>query len=107
MPPPAHPVDSAPRLIALDWGTSALRAYLLGDDGTVLESRGEPWGIMQLPQGGFAGAFRHITRDWMTRAPGVPVLASGMVGSAQGWVNVPYCAAPAGTAELARAIVRV
>jgi 2-dehydro-3-deoxygalactonokinase len=93
------------RLIALDWGTSALRAYLLGDGGGVLETRVEPWGIMQLPAGGFAAAFDQVTSGWRASAPGAPVIASGMVGSAQGWADAPYCPSPAGAAELAGALV--
>ncbi len=41
------PADlSATRLVALDWGTSSLRAYRLGDGGSVLELRHRPWGIL-------------------------------------------------------------
>jgi 2-dehydro-3-deoxygalactonokinase len=93
------------RLIALDWGTSALRAYLLGTDGVVLASRAEAWGIMRLPSGGFPAAFAAVTDEWRRLAPAIPVIACGMVGSAQGWVEAPYCPAPAGAAELARALV--
>jgi 2-dehydro-3-deoxygalactonokinase len=107
MTPAAGSADVARRLIALDWGTSALRAYLLGDGGVVLASRSEPWGIMQLPQGDFAAAFRGVTDEWLSQSSDVQVLAAGMIGSAQGWVEVPYCPAPAGVAELARSIVRV
>ncbi|MDB4882426.1 MAG: 2-keto-3-deoxy-galactonokinase [Gemmatimonadetes bacterium] len=106
MPPSVPSADGAARLIALDWGTSALRAYLLGDDAVVLDSRSEPWGIMQLPEGGFGVAFRRVTQDWLARAPNAGVLAAGMVGSAQGWQEVPYCAAPAGVEELARSVAR-
>jgi 2-dehydro-3-deoxygalactonokinase len=100
--------DGDPRalLIALDWGTSALRAYLMGVNGAVLESRTEPWGIMQLPAGGFAAAFDGVTSEWRVRAPQAPVVASGMVGSAQGWSEAPYCPTPAGASELARALAR-
>lgn len=92
------------RLIGLDWGTSTLRAYLIGDDGAVLETRAEPWGIMQLPPGGYAAALDAVTSEWRTRGPDLPIIASGMVGSAQGWTEAPYCPAPAGAAELARAL---
>ena len=37
------------QLIALDWGTSSLRAYKLGPAGVVLEQRSLGWGIMHLP----------------------------------------------------------
>ena len=36
-------------LIALDWGTSSLRAYRLDGAGRTLDAR-LPWGIMRLPQ---------------------------------------------------------
>ncbi len=93
-----------PALVGLDWGTSALRAYLLGADGVVLERRAEPWGVMQLPGGDFAAAFDAVTGAWRARHPGVPVVAAGMVGSAQGWVHVPYRPCPAGVDELAAAL---
>src|SRR4051812_23515685 len=91
-------------LIALDWGTSTLRAYLLGSGGVVLDSHSESWGIMQLPSGGFPAALEGLTSEGGRVAPSVPAIASGMVGSARGWVEAPYCEAPAGAAELARAL---
>ena len=38
------------QLIALDWGTTSLRAYKLGAGGQVLEQRSLSSGIMQLPR---------------------------------------------------------
>ena len=95
----------APSLIALDWGTSSLRASLLGDDGHVLHTRIEPWGIMQLPRGDFASVFHEITAEW--RCHGVNALAAGMIGSANGWLAAPYCPAPAGADDLAAALTVV
>ena len=89
------------RLIALDWGTSSLRAYRLGTDGSVLQTRQQPWGILHLPEGGFPAALQRIAGDWMAAAPGVPLLAAGMVGSAQGWAPAPYVDTPADAAALA------
>ena len=93
--------SSPPRLIALDWGTSSLRAYLLADRGDVLAERAEPWGIMRLPDGDFAKAFRAIAGDWLDRHAALPVIAAGMIGSAQGWREVPYQPCPAGFRDLA------
>ena len=47
-------------LIGLDWGTSSLRAYRLDADGAVVEVRARPWGIRQLPEGGFEAALAQI-----------------------------------------------
>ncbi len=38
------------QLIALDWGTTSLRAYKLAEGGQVLERRSLASGIMQLPK---------------------------------------------------------
>jgi 2-dehydro-3-deoxygalactonokinase len=89
------------RLIALDWGTSSLRACLLGDGGTVIEERSQPWGILNLPEGGFAAALQGIAGDWFAAAPGLPAIASGMVGSAQGWCEAAYASCPADGRSLA------
>ncbi|TPG47235.1 2-dehydro-3-deoxygalactonokinase [Roseomonas nepalensis] len=99
--------DDAPRLIALDWGTSSLRSYLLGDGGAVLDTRRLPLGIMQVEGGDFAGAFAKAAGDWRARWPGLPAIAAGMIGSAQGWVEAPYAPVPAGLDELARGLVPV
>ena len=97
-------MNCSPSLIGLDWGTTALRAYLLADDGVVLDSRTEPWGIMHVPHGDFAAAFDAVTAEWRDTWRGLSAVAAGMVGSANGWVDAPYRAAPAGAAELAAAL---
>ena len=94
-----------PSLIALDWGTSLLRASLVGDDGRILDTRIEPWGIMQLPHGDFAEVYHAITAEWLGHD--VQAIAAGMVGSANGWLTAPYCPAPAGADDLAAALTVV
>ncbi|WP_455777222.1 2-dehydro-3-deoxygalactonokinase, partial [Burkholderia stabilis] len=44
----------SPRLIALDWGTTSLRAYLMADAEIVLDERAAPKGVMQLGGAGVA-----------------------------------------------------
>ena len=89
------------RLIALDWGTSSLRAYLLGDGRRRHRSASQPWGILHLPEGDFAAALKAVAGDWLDAAPGLPVIASGMVGSAQGWREAAYVSFPADGRSLA------
>jgi 2-dehydro-3-deoxygalactonokinase len=98
---------SSGRLVALDWGSSSLRAYLLGERGRIVDRRAEPWGILQLPEGDFRGAFDRITADWRTVSNALPAIASGMIGSAQGWVAAPYVDLPAGAEQLARRLASV
>jgi 2-dehydro-3-deoxygalactonokinase len=96
-----------PRLIALDWGTSSLRAFLMGDGGAVLDQRAAPQGIMQVPPGGFPAVFAEITAGWRDATPGLPALAAGMIGSAQGWRQAPYCRGPTSLAGLAAGLITV
>jgi len=98
-------------LVALDWGTSNLRAYLMSADGGVVETRHAARGILHLPAragcGRFEQAFADIAGDWVGRDPTLAVVAAGMVGSAQGWIEAPYAHTPADVRSLAAHGVRV
>jgi len=90
------------RLIALDWGSSALRAFLLGAGGHVLAARASADGASQLTgeKATFAQQLRGLIGDWLGAHPGVPVVACGMVGSKHGWREAPYAACPVALDEL-------
>jgi 2-dehydro-3-deoxygalactonokinase len=94
-------------LIGLDWGTSSLRAYRVGRGGAVLERRSREAGVLKVERGDFAGALGAAAGDWLQADAGLPVVAAGMVGSRQGWREVPYVPCPAGLAELAGALATV
>jgi 2-dehydro-3-deoxygalactonokinase len=93
-------------LIGLDWGTTSFRAYRLDAAGGVAEAKSAPTGILRVPAGGFEAMFEREVGPWLDAAPEAPVVAAGMITSRQGWVEVPYCPCPAGSAEIARALVR-
>jgi 2-dehydro-3-deoxygalactonokinase len=82
------------RLLALDWGTSNLRAHLLGPGGALLDSRAAAGGIMAVAERRFEATLRSLCGDWIS-GHAVPLVASGMIGSRQGWVEAPYLACPA------------
>lgn len=104
-------------LIALDWGTSSLRAYRMDSAGRTLDTRHLPWGIMRLPQpvqdgaasdhslSGFELAFEQACGDWLRAEPALPVIACGMVGSAQGWKEAPYLDVPLDLDRIAERLV--
>jgi len=93
-------------LIAIDWGTSSLRAALLDERGNVIEEHSLPRGILTVAAGEFPRVFEAATAPWPQRADTLCLL-SGMVGSRQGWMEAPYCACPAGFAEIAARLVWV
>ena len=89
------------RLVAVDWGTTSLRGALLDDAGRVLAEKSAPLGILNVPDGDFAGTFAAQFSEWMREA-GSLCLISGMAGSRQGWQEAPYAQCPAGLDELTR-----
>lgn len=99
--------EDAGEVIAIDWGTSSLRAALLAPDGAIVERIASPDGIMFANGRRFEDIFHALFGDWIARHPRAAVLASGMIGSRQGWVEAPYIACPAGFQDLARGLVFV
>lgn len=93
-------------LVAVDWGTSSLRAARIAADGAVLEERSWPRGILTVAPGQFPDVLAQSCGDWL-RAEGTLCLVSGMAGSRQGWLEAPYCPCPAGFAELGRSLAWV
>lgn len=94
-------------LVAIDWGTSSLRGALIdAASGTVLEEQSHARGILAVAPGEFPAVFESLFGEWM-RPPGTRSLISGMAGSKQGWVEAPYCACPAGRAEVGARIVDI
>jgi 2-dehydro-3-deoxygalactonokinase len=93
-------------LIAIDWGTTGFRAYRLRGEGAVAEARSASKGILAVPAGGFPGVLEEEVGDWLVQGD-APILMAGMVGSRQGWLEVPYVACPAGFDEIAAAMREV
>jgi 2-dehydro-3-deoxygalactonokinase len=87
--------------IALDWGTTSFRAYRAGADGAVLETRAAPQGILAIQNGAFDEALENHIGPW---DKALPIMASGMITSRQGWIELPYVACPANLKSIAAAI---
>lgn len=96
---------SAPALIAVDWGTTNARAYLLDRSGAVLDIVSDKKGILNVPEGGFAQAYLDLVGRWQLGGK-PPALMAGMVGSRNGWVEAPYVACPADPMRLADGLVQ-
>jgi 2-dehydro-3-deoxygalactonokinase len=96
-----------PSSILVDWGTTNFRAWLVADDGKIMDRREATDGIMQVPADGFPQALETHVGKWRVAYPGLPVLMSGMVGSKQGWTEAPYAPCPAGIDELAKSVMPV
>ena len=112
------------RLVVVDWGTTRLRAWLVAaeagaadvgpgvagpgvdPDRAVVEERRESGaGIATLGRGEHERALLGTIAPWTARHGPLPVVALGMVGSRDGWAEVPYVPCPADPAALAAGVL--
>ncbi|QDC39525.1 2-dehydro-3-deoxygalactonokinase [Sphingobium fuliginis ATCC 27551] len=91
---------SGAAFIAVDWGTTNRRAYLI-EGGEVVATERDDMGILSVPPGGFPAAVAGLRE----RHGGLPMLLAGMVGSNRGWHDAGYVLAPASLADLAARLV--
>ena len=91
----------AENFIAVDWGTTNRRAYLIGPDRRCSNDMEDDRGVIAIPRGEFAGAVEDIRR----KLGDAPLLLAGMAGSTRGWRDAPYLPCPIGLEELFAGLV--
>lgn len=89
--------EATSRFIAIDWGTTNRRIYLLGADAELIATECDDRGVMAMN----GHCFDAEVAKLRARFGDHPVICAGMVGSPRGWANVPYVACPAGFEEVA------
>jgi len=87
--------------IAIDWGTTNRRAFLMAYDGCVLDTVADDRGILASQPEDYARDISSYRARWSAE----PVLIAGMAGSAGGWFDVPYVDCPADASTLAGGVV--
>lgn len=90
--------------IAVDWGTTHLRVWIMGADGAVLGRVESDDGMGALAPDQFEPALLALIGDHLPPGRATPVIACGMVGARQGWAEAPYAAAPCPVPGLAQAL---
>jgi 2-dehydro-3-deoxygalactonokinase len=84
--------------IAVDWGTSNLRAWAIGHDGEIVHDASSPRGMAKLSaklsRDEFEPTLVALIGDWLPANRRTLIVACGMVGARQGWIEVPYSEAP-------------
>ena len=86
-------IEIRPDWIAVDWGTTRLRAFAMTSGGEVLAKAASGDGMAALEPDGFEAALLSLIAPWLESRRTL-VLAAGMVGAKQGWVEAPYRPAP-------------
>lgn len=93
------------RLLGIDWGTSNRRAYVLGAGGVCLRRHEDALGALAV-RDHFPEALQAL-RLQLDLDASVPVVMSGMVGSARGWQEVAYLDSSVPLARLPETLVPV
>jgi 2-dehydro-3-deoxygalactonokinase len=78
--------------IAVDWGTTRLRAWRMEGATPVADAASDD-GMGGLEPAGFEPALMRLVSPWLGDRP-VDVVACGMVGARQGWVEAAYAPVP-------------
>ena len=88
-------------LIAIDWGTSSFRAYLIDAAGKILQKSVAETGILSVENRDFEHSLEVQLRKFSDISPETPIIAAGMITSRQGWCETPYVCCPASAKDLA------
>ena len=80
--------------IAVDWGTTNLRVWGRSATGEIVAEASSDRGMAKLDRAGFEPALLDLIDRWLPQDRQTVVVACGMVGARQGWVEVPYRQAP-------------
>ena len=100
------PYSLKPALIAVDWGSTNLRAYLLDSAGGCLDREFSNEGVLNLTSS-FSDVLERHVGHWLTIDTRLPIVMSGMIGSGGGWVEVSHTECPISADKLAKALYRV
>ena len=87
-------IEIKAKWIAADWGTTHIRAWAIGEEDNVLAFRESNEGMKDLQQNQFEPVLLKLIESWLDDTKVTTVMACGMVGSKQGWVETPYLKTP-------------
>jgi 2-dehydro-3-deoxygalactonokinase len=79
--------DESMQRLGIDWGTSNRRAYLLDSRGEIVRQHADDAGILKV-DGRFGASLRDLLATMQLES--ADIIMSGMVGSRNGWQQVPY-----------------
>ncbi|WP_153772108.1 2-dehydro-3-deoxygalactonokinase [Labrenzia sp. CE80] len=80
--------------IAVDWGTTNLRVWLMSAANEVLAQHQSQEGMGTLAKDQFEPALLHLIAQDLPPGKKTNVVVCGMAGSRQGWAEAPYLTAP-------------
>lgn len=92
--------------IAVDWGTTNFRAFLIDTNGHIYSKIEADMGLLSVHSNDFAEALALVLKEKITNFESYPIVMAGMVGSSLGWYEVPYIKAPASVDNLKEGVYK-
>lgn len=84
--------------IAVDWGTSNLRVWVIGENGKIVAQRNSDKGMSSLGSSEFEPALMELISEFLVNieevAPPIEVGICGMAGAKEGWADAGYLSTP-------------
>lgn len=80
--------------IAVDWGSSNLRAWAMAADGAVVAEASSGAGATTLPPEGFEAALLAVVAPWLADGVRTEAMVCGMAGARGAWVEAAYASVP-------------
>ncbi|MDN3521820.1 2-dehydro-3-deoxygalactonokinase [Halomonas ramblicola] len=101
----AHEIAERLSWVAVDWGSSNLRAWALDARGEVLARTDSDRGMLTLTPEAYEAELLRVIGDWLPATGRKPVRICGMAGARQGWREAAYLPVPTRLDDLARGAV--
>lgn len=95
-----------PFCVAVDWGTTSFRAWVVGEDGSIFAERRSEEGFVRSGEIGFA----HILETHLQAldvSDDLPIIICGMAGATDGWQDAGYLDTPADLEQIANRALQI
>lgn len=91
-------------MVGIDWGTSNRRAYVLNGEGKLVRQHNDEFGILAV-NGNFEASLKELLKE--LEVAQADIVMSGMVGSRNGWQQVPYLSTAQPISRLPQAMLQI
>jgi len=91
--------------IAVDWGSSNLRAWGLDQHDQVIAQASSDKGMLSLKADEYEAELERLVGDWLPTAGPIDVMVCGMAGARQGWLEAAYLPVPTQLDQLSQGAV--
>lgn len=91
--------------IAVDWGSSNLRAWAVDAHGQIIADAGSDKGMLALTPDAYEAELERLVSPWLPASGQTDVVVCGMAGARQGWLEAAYLPVPTALGKLSQGAV--